>query len=143
MDIAILIFDHLTALDAVGPYEVLRLIPGANVRMVGVATGPLMASGGLTIVATESIDDVVRTDILIVPGGDGVRLAMQDQHLLDWIRSCHRTASWTASVCTGSLILGAGAYCKAGVRHPIGWLATNLLVWGLTRSTSGWCVMVR
>src|SRR3954468_8079124 len=108
MEIAIPIFDRLTALDAVGPYEVLARLPGARVRFVAQEPGPKATETKmLSLVAEASLDQVRSPDVLVVPGGFGTRPLMQDEHMLDWIRSVHETSDWTTSVCTGALLLAA------------------------------------
>lgn len=107
MEIAILLFDRLTALDAVGPYEVLSRLPGASVRWVAVEPGPKRADAGLALMADHQLGDVTAPEVLVVPGGFGSRSAMADPQVLDWIRTVHSTSTWTTSVCTGSLILAA------------------------------------
>ncbi len=112
MEIAILLFDRLTALDAVGPYEVLSRLPGARVRWVAVEPGPKRADAGLALMADHQLADVAAPEVLVVPGGFGSRSAMRDSQILDWIRTVHRTSTWTTSVCTGSLILAAAGVLR-------------------------------
>src|SRR6185436_7770169 len=108
MDVAILIFDRLTALDAVGPYEVLRSMPGTTVKFVAKEPGPKRTdAGSLALMADYGIDEVTSPDIVVVPGGPGQIALMDDEPVLNWIRQTHHTSRWTTSVCTGSLILGA------------------------------------
>src|SRR4051794_4674915 len=108
MRIAILIFEKLTALDAIGPYEVLRSVPGWEVRFVGPAKGPVRTdSGALGLSADYSIDEVDRADVVLVPGGEGNRPLMTDERVLSWLRHIDEHSTWTTSVCTGSLVLGA------------------------------------
>jgi transcriptional regulator GlxA family with amidase domain len=112
MEIAILLFDRLTALDAVGPYEVLARLPGASVRWVAVEPGPKRADAGLALMADHRLGDVAAPEVLVVPGGFGSRSAMGDPQILDWIRTVHNTSTWTTSVCTGSLILAAAGVLR-------------------------------
>jgi putative intracellular protease/amidase len=113
MDIAIPFFDGITALDAIGPYEVLSRLPGARVRFVAVTPGPYRTHNRqLLLEAEEPLIAVPRPEILSVPGGVGTRALLTPNPLLDWIRDAHPTTEWTTSVCTGSLLLGA-----AGVLH--------------------------
>jgi putative intracellular protease/amidase len=108
MQIAILIFDEITALDAVGPYEVLSRLPGADVRFVGAEPGLKGTDNGmLRLMADEAVADVPHPDVLVVPGGVGVALQAADPRVIDWLRAAHATSTWTTSVCTGSLLLGA------------------------------------
>jgi putative intracellular protease/amidase len=90
MDIAIPIFDDLTALDAVGPYEVLSRLPGARVSFVATEPGPKRTENGmLALVADRSLADLPEPDVLVVPGGFGTRALMHDEPFLDWIRHAH------------------------------------------------------
>ena len=127
MEIAILIFDRLTALDAIGPYEVLRSMPDANVRFVAKEKGPVRTdTGSLALVADYALEDVTAPDILVVPGGPGQAALMDDERVLDWIRRVHENTRWTTSVCTGSLVL-AGAGLLKGLRATTHWLAMDVL----------------
>lgn len=115
MKIAVLIFEGLTALDAVGPIEVLARIPEAEVDIVGLHRGSVRCgagSGRLQMIAAAPIAAVRGCDVLVVPGGFGVRALLEDERLLQWIREVHRTTTWTASVCTGSLLLAAAGVLK-------------------------------
>jgi putative intracellular protease/amidase len=108
MRIVIPIFEGITTLDAVGPYEVLRMLPEADVVFAATAPGPYADGGGmLSLVATAALEDVTRADVLLVPGGLGTRRLVTDEPMLEWIRRIHATTRWTTSVCTGSLLLGA------------------------------------
>lgn len=112
MKTTILLFDGVTPLDAVGPYEVLSRLPGAEVTFVAKAVGPKRAeTGGLALMADRTLDDVKSTDVLLIPGGPGTRQGTQppihDAALLEWICSIDETTLWTTSVCTGTLVLAA------------------------------------
>ncbi|HYX11118.1 MAG TPA: DJ-1/PfpI family protein, partial [Candidatus Acidoferrum sp.] len=106
--IAILIFDRLTALDAIGPYEVLSRLPGSEVVFVAKEPGLKRTdTGRLGLNADAAIADVRDPAIVLVPGGEGNRPLMLDDEVLDWLRGAHETSTWTTSVCTGALVLGA------------------------------------
>jgi putative intracellular protease/amidase len=108
MEIAIPLYDRFTALDAIGPYEVLSRLPEAKVRFLGPEAGPMHTDTRmLTIEAEGRWEDSPQPDVLLVPGGTGTRDLLEDERLLSWIRSVHETTTWTTSVCTGSLLLGA------------------------------------
>ncbi len=108
MQIAILLFDKLTALDAVGPYEVLRSVPGWEVRFVASAKGEVRTdSAALGLSADYSLEEVTAPDVVLVPGGKGSRPLMEDDAVLSWLRAVDRGTRWTTAVCTGSLVLGA------------------------------------
>lgn len=122
MKTSILIFDGLTALDAIGPYEVLRSVPGWEVEFVGPRAGEVRTdSGHLGLAADCSIDDVGSTDIVLVPGGAGNRPLLRDEALLGWLREIDAETKWTTSVCTGSMVLGAAGLLK-GKRATGHWL---------------------
>ena len=125
MDIAIPLFDGITALDAIGPYEVLSRLPGARVRFVAETPGPKRTDNKqLTLMADEPLSAVPRPEIIMVPGGFGTRRLMTPNPLLDWIRTAHETSQWTTSVCTGSLLLGAAGLLK-GLEATTHWAAMD------------------
>ena len=127
MDIAILLFDRFTALDAVGPYEVLRSLPGATITFVAKEVGPVRTdSGSLAITADKAIRDVPSPDIIVVPGGPGQTALMNDEEILSWVRAVHETTQWTTSVCTGSLVLAAAGLLD-GKQATSHWLALDQL----------------
>jgi putative intracellular protease/amidase len=125
MDIAIPLFDGITALDAIGPYEVLSRLPGARVRFVAETPGPKRTDNKqLTLIADEALSAVPRPEIIMVPGGFGTRRLMTPNPLLDWIRAAHATSQWTTSVCTGSLLLGAAGLLE-GLEATTHWAAMD------------------
>lgn len=108
MQTAILIYPDLTALDAVGPYDVLSRIPDNDVVFLAKERGEQRTDqGSLALVADATLDEVPSPDVVVVPGGFGTRPLMRDAAHLEWIRQVHATSTWTTSVCTGSLLLGA------------------------------------
>ncbi len=127
MDIAILLYDRLTALDAIGPYEVLSRLPGASAKFVAVEPGPVKTDNGmLTLVAEGSLGEAGEPDIVLVPGGPGEVAARAGGPALEWLRRVHETSTWTTSVCTGSLILAAAGLLE-GTRATSHWLALEQL----------------
>jgi putative intracellular protease/amidase len=127
MQIAIPLFDRFTALDAVGPYEVLSRLPGAEVTFVGEATGPVRTdTGRLAITVDAALDEVDAPDVVVVPGGPGTRVMLQPGALHEWIAGVHPTTTWTTSVCTGSLILGAAGLLE-GLDATTHWAAMGEL----------------
>lgn len=128
MQIAIGLYPELTLLDAIGPYQVLSLVPGHDVVLCAERTGPLSDDNGLvTLQVSHTFDDVPRPDVLLVPGGQGTRpLAVPDSAIVEWIRDAHATTTWTTSVCTGSLLLGAAGLLD-GRRATTHWAYTDLL----------------
>ena len=108
MQIAIPLFDRLTALDAIGPYEVLQRLPDATVTFVGTTVGEVRTENGfLGLTVDAHVADVPTPDVIVVPGGVGTRQAVFDEELVGWVRSAHETTRFTTSVCTGSFVLGA------------------------------------
>src|SRR4051794_31643274 len=127
MEIAVLVFDGLTALDAVGPSEVLQRLPGAEMRFAGKERGPVQTeTGPLRMFADHALDEVTEPDILLVPGGMGTRTLIGDEEVLDWVRAVHERTRWTTSVCTGSLILAAAGLLD-GLRATGHWLQMDRL----------------
>jgi putative intracellular protease/amidase len=125
--IAIVVYPGFTALDFIGPYEVLHRLPDAEVRFLWHQPGPITAdSAALVIGATHSFDETPSPDVILVPGGLTTVEHARDEKLLDWVRSAHRTASWTASVCSGSLILTAAGLLD-GKRATSHWGMLSLL----------------
>jgi putative intracellular protease/amidase len=108
VDIAIPIFDRITALDAIGPYEVLSRLPGAHVHFVAAEPGMVRTGNGmLALHADATLSAVAHPDVIVFPGGFGTDALMHDEQTLAWLRDAHETSQWTTSVCTGSLVLAA------------------------------------
>ncbi|MEV5006981.1 MULTISPECIES: DJ-1/PfpI family protein [unclassified Streptomyces] len=127
MQIAIVLFDRFTALDAVGPYETLSRLPGARTVFVAERTGPVRTeTGHLALTADRTLDEVTDPGIVVVPGGPGQASQMENEILLDWLRTADATSSWTTSVCTGSLLLAAAGLLD-GRRATSHWLALDQL----------------
>jgi putative intracellular protease/amidase len=121
MRIAILIFDKLTALDAIGPYEVLSRLPEAELRFVAKEPGLKRSdTGALGINADLALDRFTDPEIVLVPGGNGNRALFEDEEVLDWLRAAHQTSTWTTSVCTGSLVLSTAGILE-GKRATSHW----------------------
>jgi putative intracellular protease/amidase len=121
VQIAIPLFDRLTALDAIGPYEVLSRLPGADVLFVAAEPGPKRTdTGALALTAERPLSDVPQPDIVVVPGGRGTRDQPHDE-LIAWIRQAHQSSRWTTSVCTGALLLGAAGILE-GLPATTHWL---------------------
>jgi transcriptional regulator GlxA family with amidase domain len=125
--IAIVAYPGFTALDMIGPYEVLRNLPDAEVRFVWHDPGPITADSGVLVIgATHSLAETPSPDVILVPGGPSTPVHARDEALLEWLRRAHRTASWTTSVCSGSVILAAAGLLE-GRRATSHWLAIPLL----------------
>ncbi len=122
MRTAILVFDGITALDAIGPYEVLRSVPGWEVEFVGKERGVVRTDcGALGLSADKSLAEAGEPEIVLVPGGKGNRALLDDEEVLGWLRRVDATSTWTTSVCTGSLVLGAAGLLE-GKRATGHWL---------------------
>jgi transcriptional regulator GlxA family with amidase domain len=125
--IAIVVYPGFTALDFIGPYEVLRNLPDAEVRFVWHETGPIAADSGVLLVgATHSFDETPSPDILLVPGGMTTFEHARDEKVLDWVRKAHETSTWTTSVCSGSVILAAAGLLE-GKRATSHWMVLPML----------------
>ncbi|HJD81285.1 DJ-1/PfpI family protein [Kitasatospora aureofaciens] len=113
MRIAVLLYPDFTTLDAVGPYEVLSRIPGAEVVFTAAGRGPVRNDlTSLAITADAALDEVDSADLLLVPGGPGTEAQLTDEAVLDWVRRIDATTTWTTSVCSGSLLLGAAGLLR-------------------------------
>jgi transcriptional regulator GlxA family with amidase domain len=127
VQIAYLLYDRFTALDIIGPHDVLNSVPGNESVFVAEHTGPIRnESDTLSMVAEARLDEVPEPDIVVVPGGFGNRMLLEHEPLHDWIRSVHETSAWTTSVCTGSLLLAAAGLLD-GAPATTHWLARDLL----------------
>lgn len=127
MQVAIVLYPGFTALDFIGPYEVLRWLPDAEVRLLWHEPGPIAADSGVLVVgATHSFDETRSPDVILVPGGFTTMEHARDEMVLDWLRQAHRTATWTTSVCSGSIILAAAGLLegKSATSH---WAALTAL----------------
>lgn len=125
--IAFVAYPGFTALDMIGPYEVLRQLPGAEVRFVWHEVGPITADSGVLILgATHSFAETPSPDVILVPGGPGTPVHARDEKLLDWLRQAQQSATWTASVCSGSVILAAAGLLR-GKRATSHWIALPAL----------------
>ena len=127
MKIAALLFDKITILDLIGPIEALSWLPGAEIVWVGPRKGPVRAApAGVSLQVEQSFDEMTSADVLVIPGGPGVRPLLADEAALAWVRRMHATTQWTASVCTGSLLLGAAGLLD-GLEATTHWNAAGAL----------------
>ena len=125
--IAIPLFPRFTALDGIGPYEVLQRLPGYDVTFVGHERGPVRSENGfLGIEIDATFDELPHPDVVVFPGGVGTRPLVQDERVLDWVRTAHETTTFTTSVCTGSLVLAAAGLLD-GLTATTHWSAMDYL----------------
>ena len=127
MQIVFLFYDGMTALDAIGPHEILCRLPGASVKRVARKAGSVHTdSSGLIVTAEYALSDVSQADVLLIPGAGNATTQQAHPEVLDWIRFIHQATTWTTSVCTGSLILGAAGLLK-NLRATTHWAALDRL----------------
>jgi putative intracellular protease/amidase len=108
MLVAIPLFERFTALDAVGPYEVLQRVPSIDVAFVGHARGEVRSDNGmLGLMVDKAFGELTAPDVVVFPGGIGTRVLINDDEVLDWVREAHQHSRFTTSVCTGGLVLAA------------------------------------
>jgi len=125
--IEILLYDGVTALDAIGPYEVLHLLPGAAVSFVARTPGRIETDAGIPLFnADKAVEDCGDADIIVVPGTPTPSVVMNDAVILDWIRRSHENTQWTTSVCTGAALLGAAGLLE-GLEATTHWLGLDML----------------
>jgi putative intracellular protease/amidase len=126
MQIAIGLYPGFTALDAIGPYQVLSQLPGATVVFTAVKAGLLRDDTVLTVQIDTTIDQIPNPDIIVIPGGMATRKLLGGDPLVDWVRAVHPTTTWTTSVCTGSLVLAAAGLLP-GLKATTHWAAADQL----------------
>jgi transcriptional regulator GlxA family with amidase domain len=126
MQIAIPLFDGFTATDAIGPYEVLSRLPEADVRFVASQPGSIASDTGFLRVEAQALTSAARPTVIVVPGGPNRALPLEDQALMAWLKEADRHSTWTCSVCTGALLLGAAGLLR-GCRATTHWMDHGLL----------------
>jgi transcriptional regulator GlxA family with amidase domain len=128
MQVAIGLYPGFAALDAIGPYQVLAALPGAEVVFCAERAGIVADEDGmLRVEVTHTFDDARRPDVLLVPGGLNTRLIAKDGGpIVEWIRAAHEHTTYTTSVCTGALLLGAAGLLR-GLPATTHWLAYDHL----------------
>jgi transcriptional regulator GlxA family with amidase domain len=133
LSIAIPLFPQFTALDAIGPYEVLQRIPTFDITFVGHTKGEVRADNGMLGVAIDgTFEDLPDPNVIVFPGGVGTRPLQSDTRVLDWVRAAHATSTFTTSVCTGALVLGAAGLLD-GLTATTHWGGyEQLAAWGAT-----------
>ena len=127
MQVAIALYPRLTALDAIGPYEVLQRVPELDIVFVGEARGTVRTENGfLGLTVDAAFDEVPRPDIVLIPGGIGSRAFTDGGTIVDWLQSVHPNTRFTTSVCTGALVLGAAGLLQ-GLTATTHWAALEAL----------------
>jgi len=120
-NIGILIFDDMTALDAVGPYEVLSRLPDTRVAFISPDGRPIESTGGLKLLADKTIHENGAYDVILVPGGAGIDELIDNKDVVEWLRKIHNGSTYTVAVCTGTLLLGKAGLLN-GLRATTHWL---------------------
>lgn len=128
MEIVIYVYNGITALDAIGPYEVLSRMPDADIKFVGETKGIIVSdSHFLKLVADYEISEIEKADILLIPGSViGFIREAKKENVKNWIKKIHETTKWTVSVCTGSIILASAGILK-GLKASSHWAVIHLL----------------
>lgn len=121
METAVLLFDDVNALDVIGPCQVLSSIPEMHIKYVSLEPGPEKTDAQIKLASDFSLEEVQKPDILLIPGGRGIKSVIRDKKLIEWIINRHKTTKWTVSVCTGALLLGATGILK-GLNATTHWL---------------------
>jgi putative intracellular protease/amidase len=126
MHVVVPLFERFTALDAIGPYEVLQRVPSIDVTFIGHRLGEVRSDNGmLGLMVDKTFAEVPRPDVVVFPGGIGTRVLISDEEVLDWVRAAHEHTKFTTSVCTGSLVLAA-AGLLTGMTATTHWRAEEL-----------------
>jgi transcriptional regulator GlxA family with amidase domain len=127
MQIALALYDRFTALDIIGPYQVLAALPGAEAFFVAEKRGIVPDdSGAVRLEATRSFAEVRRADVVVVGGSPFTHTLIPKDPIIGWLRELHAHTRWTASVCTGSLLLAA-AGLLTGVEATSHWMMLDFL----------------
>jgi len=128
MQIAIGLYPGFTALDAIGPYQVFTAVPDVEVVLVAAERGVLADDNGLLHLTIEhTFDEITTPDLTLVPGGFVTRRLARDRDpIVDWLADTHATTTFTTSVCTGALLLGAAGILD-GIDATTHWFAYDEL----------------
>lgn len=125
--IVIPLFPQFTALDGIGPYEVLQRIPDFDITFIGHDHGVVRSDNAMLGIEVDgTFEEYPKPDIIVFPGGHGTRSLMDDQRVLEWVRTAHATTTFTTSVCTGSLVLAAAGILD-GLTATTHWGALDVL----------------
>lgn len=134
MEATFVLYPNMTALDFVGPFEVLGSVPVVTTRFVAATLDPVKSDNGLTVVPSDTFDSLKSTDIVVVPGSGHWKALLRDSGgVVEWLREVHPTTKWTTSVCTGSTLLAEAGLVSKATTH---WAAReDLEVRGVEVST--------
>jgi cyclohexyl-isocyanide hydratase len=126
MHIVFVLFDNVTQLDFTGPVQFLSRLPGAVVHVVSKDGQPVTTDCGFSILPRSGFANCPQANILCVPGGHGVRDAIADTAIVDFVRQQAKGADYITSVCTGAFVLGAAGLLQ-GKKATCHWAYTQLL----------------
>ena len=127
MQVAIPLFPRFTALDAIGPYEVLQRIPSIDVVFIGHQHGEVRSNNGmLGMMCDATFDELQHPDAIVFAGGVGTRSLVADESILTWRREANVHTRFTTSVCTGALVLAAAGLLD-GLTATTHWASAELL----------------
>ena len=126
MNIVFVLFENVTQLDFTGPVQFLSRLPGAKVHVVSKDGAAVKTDCGFSILPRSGFGQCPQADVLCVPGGHGVRDAIADQVIVDFVRQQANGAGYITSVCTGAFILGAAGLLQ-GKKATCHWAYTHLL----------------
>ncbi|WP_439659746.1 DJ-1/PfpI family protein [Lentzea sp. HUAS TT2] len=134
MEATFVLYPNMTALDFVGPFEVLGSVPIVTTRFVAATLDPVTSDNGLTVVPTDTFDSLRSTDVVVVPGSGHWKELLKDSGgVVEWLQAVHPTTKWTTSVCTGSTLLAEAGLVSKATTH---WAAReDLEVRGVEVST--------
>jgi transcriptional regulator GlxA family with amidase domain len=136
LQLAIVLYPGFTAMDAIGPYEVLKLLPNIEARFVSHEPGPVLTDRGVLIIgATHSFRETPTPDLVLVPGSEATTTtAMADGALIAWLRRAHASSRFTTSVCSGALVLAAAGILEGLPATTHWWAQSSLARFGATAS---------
>ena len=124
--IGMLVFPMMTSLDILGPFEVLARAPDCQAELVWKDREPIKGDTGLTLIPHRAFADAPQYDVLVVPGGPGQTPLMEDEAVLQFLRTQAKGAGLVTSVCTGSLLLAAAGLLQ-GHQSTCHWLSIDQL----------------
>ena len=126
MKVVFALYEQMTALDLVGPYQVFAIAPGMEVTLAASTSGPKRTDSGMVIHAEKALSEISTADVIVVPGTGQPQAPLADKVLLEWLARVSPSAQLTCSVCTGSLVLGAAGLLR-GKRATSHWAALDSL----------------